>query len=53
MKKGVNISKDPFYVNEMLSGVYNEYFYSNYDKAYFRQQNQIPKLINFLGFGNL
>lgn len=50
-KKSGATGKDNFYVNERLSGIYNEYFYSNYDRAYFGQQNQISKLINFLGFG--
>jgi len=38
-------------VNEKLSGIFNEYFYSNYDKAYFSQQNQFTKLVNYLGLG--
>lgn len=50
-KKSGTIGKDNFYVNERLSGIYNEYFYSNYDRAYFSQQNQVSKLINMLGFG--
>lgn len=50
-KKFGTTGKDNFYVNERLGGIYNEYFYSNYDRAYFSQQNQISKLINMLGFG--
>ena len=50
-KKSSTTGKDAFYVNERLSGIYNEYFYSNFDLAYFSQQNQLSKLINFLGFG--
>lgn len=50
-KKSGTTGKDNFYVNERLSGIYNEYFYSNYDRAYFSQHNQVGKLINMLGFG--
>lgn len=52
-KKSSATGKDAFYVNERLSGIYNEYFYSNFDLAYFSQQNQLSKLINFLGFGKI
>lgn len=52
-KRTGTTGKDAFYVNERLSGIYNEYFYSNYDRAYFAQQNQISKLINLLGFGKI
>ncbi len=53
IKKGGNSSKEPFFVSEKLSEIYHEYFYSNYDRAYFSQANQISNLVNCLDFSNL
>lgn len=53
IKKTGNPLKDSYFVNERFSGIFNEYFYSNYDKTYFSQQNQFSKLINYLGLGTI
>ena len=43
--------KDSYFVNDRFSGIFNEYFYSNYDKTFFNQQNHFGKLVNYLGLG--